>query len=324
MLSLFRRNLFINLIFLALFALALLAYHLVFPSGAIPLQSNSIFGDLLLLPDSSSLIKVLISLLLILIQAYMVNDMVIKHKLSRALSTIPAVVFVLYTAWIMSEQIYHPVLIANTFFILSLNSLFKIYKKHQPIALIFNSGLWLALAACFYTPYILYLLVLILGLLSLRNINVRETLQMLIGLLTPLFLMATGFFYFDILGQFSPFNAKSFSLPGFNSDLWEAYAKPLVIIPLILLAVFINSEIKKKKKFDAIKKIELAYLMFIVSTLAIFIGNPVHEMHLIMISAPIGLCYGLILESSSNKIVKEFIFLLALGGYALFLIGMIG
>ena len=61
-----------------------------------------------------------------------------------------------------------------------------------------------------------------------------------------------------------------------------------------------------------------------VSILTIFLGNPVHEMHLLMISTPMAVCYGLILETSKNKIIKEFLFLLAIGGYGLFLIGQTG
>ncbi len=323
-LSLFRRNLFINLIFLALLAIALLAYHFVVPAQVNTLATNSIFGDLFNLQERSTILMVSFSIILILIQAYLINDIVIKHKLSRALSTIPAAVFILFSAWVMSNQIYHPILIANTFFILSLNSLFKVYKKFQPIINIFNSGFWLALSTCFYTPYLLFLIVLLLGLLSLRNINVRETLQMLIGLLTPFFLMGTVFFYFDMMDRFSPFTQHIVSIPQVNWENPITLAKPILLILLILISIFFNSEIKKKKKFDAIKKIELAYWTFLVALFSVFFGNPVHEMHLLMASVPIGLCYGLVLESSSNKIIKEFMFLLAVGGYGLFLLGLVG
>lgn len=301
-----------------------MAYHLIMPSAVTPLATNSIFGDVFQLSGFSKVIKFSISLVLILIQAYLVNDLVIKHKLSRALSTVPGAVFILFAAWVMTTQIYHPILIANTFFILSLNSLFKIYKKHQPIVHIFNSGLWLALAACFYTPYLLYLIVLFLGLLSLRNINIREALQMLIGLLTPLFLMGTAFFYFDMTARFSPFAQNIVGVPDFSFDNLMTLARPILLILLILLSIFFNSEIKKKKKFDAIKKIELAYWTFLIAIFTVFFGNPIHEMHLLMVSVPIGICYGLVLESSSNKILKEFMFLLAICGYGLFLLGLVG
>lgn len=324
MLSLFRRNLFINLIFLALLAIVLLAYHLIMPSEVTILATNSIFGDIFNLREGSTILKVGLTLVLLLIQAFLVNDIVIKHKLSRALSTIPAAVFLLFCAWVLSQQVYHPILIANTFFILSLNSLFKVYKKFQPIINIFNSGFWLALSTCFYTPYLLFLIVLLLGLLSLRNINLRETLQMLIGLLTPFFLMGTVFFYFDMMDSFSPFTRNIVSIPQVSFENPMTLTKPIILLLLIFLSIFFNSEIKKKKKFDAIKKIELAYWTFLIALLAVFFGDPIHEMHLLMASVPIGICYGLVLESSSNKILKEFMFLLAVGGYTLFLLGVVG
>jgi len=300
-----------------------MAYHLFVPFQGHMQTSYSLLGPYLDLEGSSIYLKMITALIIILLQAYLINDLVIKHKLSRALSTIPAAVFILYSCWVLGAQLYHPILIANTFFILSLNSLFKIYKRHQPIATIFNSGFWLALACCFHTPYLIYVLILLLGLLSLRSIELREALQMLTGVLIPFFLLGIALFYLSKLSLVSGAFSQSIGLPNLSDLTIASVAKPVLVLVFILISVFFNGEIKKKKKFDAIKKVELAYWIFFIALFTIIFGKTLNEAHLIMVSVPIALCYGLYLESKNNKILKEFFFVLAIGIHVIFLIGIL-
>jgi len=97
--------------------------------------------------------------------------------------------------------------------------------------------------------------------------------------------------------------------------------KPVIAVFVILVLVFNQNALRKKKKFDAIKKIELNYWSLLVSFFSLlFISVPANE-HLILISLPIGLLGGLILESKENSVVKEFVFLSFLGLYIFLVIG---
>ena len=324
MLSLFRRNLFFNLIVLLLFAVALHGYYLLTPSSSTSIWNSPTQASIFSFVDTSKYIKIIFSIILIVVQAYLVNDLVIKHKLSRALSTIPAAVFVLYACWVLESDIFQPVLIANLFCILSLWNLFKIYKRHLPIVNIFNSGMYMTIAAVFYPPYIAYVIVLLLGLFSLRNLNLREIAQVICGVLLPYFLVCVYLFYTDQLTTqvLSFFNRVSFSgiFQNFN---FLSLLKPIITILLIVFLILIHHGIKKKKKFDAIKKIELSYWMFFISLLSLFMIDPIKESHLMLLSLPISITIGLVLEHKDNSLIKEFCFLLAIGAYAAFVLGII-
>jgi len=177
---------------------------------------------------------------------------------------------------------------ANLFFILGMGSLFGIYKKHLPIATIFNSGLFIAIAALIYPPYIIFTLVLILGLLSLRNLEIREFLQMLSGVLTPIFLIGVYFFYKGELHLVSQHFLGNMALPWKNAALdIFTWTKPLLVIITIVFLILFNSSNKKKKKFDAIKKIELCYWLLLLSLFSLFFKDGLTENHLIIVSVPI-------------------------------------
>lgn len=304
--------------------MALHGYYLFTSSRSVSIWNSPLQESIFSFVDTSKFIKIIFSIILIVVQAYIINDMVIKHKLSRALSTIPAAVFVLYACWVLESDIFQPVLIANLFCILSFWNLFKIYKRHLPIVHIFNSGMYMTIAAVFYPPYIVFTIVLLLGLFSLRNLNLREIAQVICGVLLPYFLVSVYLFYTDQLStQFLSFLDKIPFSSLFENFNFLYLLKPIIVLLLIAFLIVVHHGIKKKKKFDAIKKIELCYWMFFMSLFSVFLMYPIKESHLMMISLPISITIGLVLEHKDNSIVKEFSFLLAIGAFAAFLLGII-
>ena len=324
LLSFFSRNLFINLVALLLLTVALHGYHIYSYESQLSEWNSSTLGSFFSLIDSNKYFKILFAVLLILVQAYLINEIVIKHKLSRALSTLPAATFILYSCWVMEPVVFQPILIANLFCILSLWNLFKIYKKHLPVVYIFNSGLFITLAAIFYPAYLVYTIVLLFGLLSLRKLNLREIIQVISGVLVPYFLLAVYLFYTDQLAdQVWSFVAKVKIAGLFDNLDFLALLKPIIVILMSLFLAIVHTGIKKKKKFDAIKKIELSYWMLLISVLSIFLMHPLSESHLLMLSIPISITMGMVLEHKSNRVIKEFLFIVALAGYGFFLLDIV-
>lgn len=318
MLGFFRRNLNFNLLAIVIFAICLHIYYMVrFTVSPVDWSwgfFSKSFGFL-----DSQYPRIIFSILLISIQAILLNRLVVKHKLSRALSTIPGALFVLLTCLFLESEIFHPAMLANLFFILGMGSLFGIYKKHLPIATIFNSGLFIAIATLIYPPYIIFTLVLILGLLSLRNLEIREFLQMLSGVLTPIFLIGVYFFYKGELHLVSQHFLGNMALPWKNAALdIFTWTKPLLVIITIVFLILFNSSNKKKKKFDAIKKIELCYWLLLLSLFSLFFKDGLTENHLIIVSVPIAILGGLHLETKENQILKEFFFIFLIGLFVAF------
>jgi len=265
----------------------------------------------------------LLGVALVFIQAFMVSQFIIKHKMSRNLSLIPSAVMVLTLAIILQPSFNHIILIANFFFLLSIGTLFKVYKVFNPIGTIFNSGLFIGLATFLYKPYFVYFIVIILGLLALRSLKFKEILQVLLGFLCPLFMIGVLMFYNNDINSYLSYCKLSISMPQVNFEDVRSLVKPILAVVIILALVFNQNSLRKKKKFDAIKKIELNYWNLLLSLFSLLlIANPSNE-HLILISLPIGLLGGLILESKENAVVKEFIFLTFIGIYIVLVLGVI-
>jgi len=264
-------------------------------------------------------LKPIIAALLIATQAILLNNLVVKHKLSRALSTIPAALFVLYACFALESEIFHPALVANLFALLSLGSLFKIYKKHAPVATIFNSGFYMTMAAVFYPPYVVYLVLLILGLFSLRNLSVKESLQLLLGSLAPFYLGGVYFYFSGKLPVLVEHFYMNLSLPWRHAEFsFLSLIKVEFVLIVIMALIFFSNNAMKKKKYDAIKKIELSYWMLLLSTITVFLSSTLSEGHLLVASIPIGIISGLYMESKPNAIIKAFLFILLIASFVAF------
>ena len=322
MLGLFRKNLFVNVIILLLFVIVLRSYFFIYgePSN-ISWSINEILNLNVLL--GNTFLQVAASIILIFFQAYLLSSYVIEHRLSRELSLISGAVFILFVSSVLEPQSFNIILIANFFFVLSLGSLFKIYKKHKPIGTIFNSGFYLGLATVFYFPYIIFFIPLLFGLLSLRSFNFKELLQLISGLLGVYFLVAVFLFYNDHLHVYNDHMYSGFSLPSFDFSDPFALIKPgLLLVSSIFLLVFQNT-LRKKKKFDAIKKIELVYWCLFLGLIVLIFTLKLGDEALILISCPIAILGGLILESKDKSIYKEIGFVVLIVAYVLFLMNVI-
>jgi len=318
LLSLFRRNLNYNLVALAVFTTALhLGYLFKYQPGTIdwPLiqeQGGTSIWNL-------KFPRIILAIALISLQAILVNRLVVKHKLSIVLSTIPGALFIIYSVTILEPEILHPILVANTLLVLSIGSLFKIYKKHLPVASIFNAGCYLAIASLFYAPYLCYSVVLLLGLFSLRTLELKEVLQLLTGLVAPFFLIGVFFFYCGKLNLLGEHFLGNLALPWTEFDFDpKTWIKPVTVMLATGVLVLMNNVNKKKRKFDAIKKIELCYWMLLVSVLSLFLVNGISIQHLLIVSVPIGILGGLLMETKPNSLIKEFIFLLLVAAFLAF------
>jgi len=297
-----------------LFAIGLQAYFIV--KNNITLVNVSPYSDDNFIENK--LILIFISIALIVVQALLISRIVTIHRLSRALSLIPGAVFILFLASVLEPFSFHYILVANLFFVLSLGSLFKIYKQYKPISTVYNAGLFLGLATVVYFPYIIFLFAMLIGLYNLRAFSFKESLQLLIGFFSSIFLVGLVFYYWDNLELYQTFFTNSYSIPSFDFSDPSLFTKPLMAIGTILVLVGFQHVLRKKKKFDAIRKIELTYALFLLALLSIFLTTNISEQHLILISVPISIIGGMVMETKEYLYVKEFVFLLLVGVFVVF------
>ncbi|MGB0984432.1 MAG: hypothetical protein ACPG19_10350 [Saprospiraceae bacterium] len=201
MLQLIRTNQPIAIIFIIIYATILRSYQFMYPSKWAGSDTNWL-GDAIYNSIGSTFWMNTIALLLVIIQAIIINSLVNRYRIARELTYFPALMYVFVASMIPEFLYLSPVLMANTFIIISFSELFKWYKSRQAAANIFNFSFWLAVGSFFYFSIEVYYLLGIIGLFTFRSMKVNEFLILTIGLLVPYFLVGVYHFWIGQLDYY--------------------------------------------------------------------------------------------------------------------------
>lgn len=131
------------------------------------------------------MIKGIFGVILLLLVAGIWNRLVNKHSLLKQSTYFPFFFMVLLLSCRTPLIGLYPALIASLFLVLFLERMISSYKKEQALSNIFDAGLFIGIATLFYIPSILFLIVLWVGLFTIRSISGRELLSSIIGFLLP-------------------------------------------------------------------------------------------------------------------------------------------
>ncbi len=133
------------------------------------------------------LLPTLLTIVLLSLQAVLINVLVSNHRLASEVSLFPGLFYILIASSLPDFLCFSPIHLANTFLIIALGILMATYKQSSCADLIFNVGLWLGVASLFYPPFLLFLFVGMAGLNVLRAYKIRERLMILAGMADPVF-----------------------------------------------------------------------------------------------------------------------------------------
>ncbi len=186
----------------------------------------------------AQLFDVIISITLISIQAIYLNIIVNEYKLVENNSHITSLMFVIFNSCFPLMFGLNEVVIANTFVLLGIHQLLRLYDTKGGFALSFNAGLLISVATVIYLPNGVFLLFLWFGLIYMISPKWRDFVITLIGFSIPIIYVVS---YNFVFGDLSTFELKSYVFGIFNMT-WEElsmFGKSLVfmISGLILLAL---------------------------------------------------------------------------------------
>lgn len=263
---------------------------------------------------SASIWGNILALLLVLVQAIMINNVVNQYKMTKEVTYYPALFYILLVSAIPEFLYLSPVLIAMTFYIIALIELFKWYKNYEAATQIFNVGFWLAIGSLFYMPLSVFIILAIAGLSILRSNRIDEFLILIIGILVPYFLLGVYFFWSDGLPQFlqqqvySNFNIGSFSI----ENTAYSYFKIGFFALWGIWAVFQASSFFFRQSIQNQKNVSILFWCVAVAATAFLLQSSSSLEALMLLAIP--LCYFL---SSSflnmkRKAVPEIIHVLML------------
>ena len=179
-----------SVIFLSILCIGLfLASAVIVDTSQIGLKSpENILYHALFFPEPAIWVQNFLSLIIILLGAFLVNFLAINEEITSKKNFLPAFFYVLFAFSTKTSNTIEPILLANIFVILSIYFLMKSYRQEIALSEFYKAGLFMGLSAFFYIYYIYLFPLCIISILILRALYWREWAVMLLGLLTPVYL----------------------------------------------------------------------------------------------------------------------------------------
>jgi len=264
--------------------------------------------------QTTVLAKVLVIVLLFM-QAFLINFLEINQRLGRELTQYPGLFFIIISS--LSPEFLHlsPLHIANFFYLLALIELIGLNKKESASGKIFNAGFWLGIASLFYFSYLILLLVFFIGLGKLRALKIRELLMVLTGMLVPFFLMGTLMYWKGQLSEFLAFFGRQ-TIGGPDKVLFSGIEGRILLIVFALflfLSFFSYNQFIYKAVMAVRKRVEILFWALIIPFLSFFIFGDLKAEHLLIFALPLGYLTGLKFQLMKKNIGGFLHFLILLG-----------
>jgi hypothetical protein len=285
----------------------------LYPEGSeAMLQGGFFYQSLVSWIENPAILRV-IAILLIFIEAWLLNHIVNRNRLERNLSSLAGLIYILLMSAIPLFLGMTPVILANLFLLFGFQAIFKIYKKPLSAIFIFNAGLMFGLASLIYRPYMVMLILGLMGVIILNTINLKRLFQLLIG-----FLMSYVFCYTYFLNIGVG--------PGFLLDIWVVkWSNPFpmdvagylllgIMGLLILITLLSYNSYMVKKSIQAQQKMDLFYWFMMLSLPGVFMMAQMESYMITVLAIPLGALLHINVQKFKPNFVAEILHLLVVIG----------
>lgn len=307
---LFRQHNLITVLFLFILMVALSTLNGLY-SPIIPTDNFQI--DLPFFSTSiSGIVVYVICMLILLGQAFLINQIATNFKLARTSSLSVGLCFILLHFAGVADQLLLPVMLANFFIILSLSALFHCYDKKVPLGYVFNIGFWIGIAALIYKGNMGMIGWGLVGLLLVRTFDVKECILVLIGMLCPYFLVCT--YLFVIADQsFSEMSIRFLNNFGWDwgaSWLGTWYIFVGLIVFVYMLAILNVPQLVFKTTSKEKKFFSVLFIQPIFSVLGVFAVHPIESSHFVNLIPSCAILLGVLCLTFKRAIIAELLIFL--------------
>lgn len=277
MVGLFKRKNPGNAILLLIYALVLKFPIFLYPR--VPVASptdgylySRVLNFLLTVTGSTGIVFSLLSFFILFIQASLFNRIANHHKLFPKPNFLPGMAFILVTSLIPSWSFFSAPLLVNLLMIWAWYRMLNLYSTTQPGAAIFNIGILIGICTMLYFPSIVFAVLMLFSLVTMRPFRIREWIIGLIGVTTPYYFL----FIFLYLGGSWNWNivlpAVKFHLPALPSSVWITASIALLVIPFIIGGFFVQNNLNKML-IQVRKSWSLLLLFLMIGAVIIFMNN---------------------------------------------------
>lgn len=89
--------------------------------------------------------------------------------------------YILFLAPFINSSFAIPVMLGNVFLFIALSRLLKVFRQPRALAQYFESGFWVGLASLCFSPYLIFIPIVLLSIIYTRTFNFREVFMPLVG-----------------------------------------------------------------------------------------------------------------------------------------------
>jgi len=260
--------------------------------------------------DDFYFFSAVIASFLVLLQAWMVNNLVINHSILIKDSFLPALLFILLNSFYPQQMFLSPQLIANLFIILMFQRLCNLYDSEKPLYIVLDSGLYLGMAVLFNYDTLVYLPFILISVILMTSFNIRFILASIFGLILPIYLLGVLFFMMDNLNDLIIIINNSLNRNYLNSISinWNKII-PWFLISIIVFISGVSLQLNYFKNKVKTRRILITLALFIViSVLLTLIEDHNVVFAVCYLSVPVSIVMANYFMSKKLVILKEILF----------------
>jgi hypothetical protein len=271
-----------------------------------------------LLAGRSFVVYRIAAMLLLLFQALRLNTTLIKHKVYAGSNYLPALVYLVLGSLSFEFNMLTPLLIGNTFVIMSLPYIITLSREGFDNNRLFVGGLLIGLAAMSYLPLALFLLVGLFAVIFFASGTFRSFLLMLCGFAFPYAVLITYYFYSGALNEFIELHLLRPWQLQVNFLRPPAEVAKLMTIPaVILLLSLLSASSQPQRLVFQVKFQQLMWVWLLTSLLLIFTREEISVATFILVLPPIAYFSEFLFTSTRKLWILNTIFLITLTGILL-------
>lgn len=321
MLQLFRNNQIFTVIFVLIYALVFGVNTWLYEGVALASfeQLPSTLGTWLIGWIDNPVANRIAFMVLLLLQATIVNLLVNQYRLAKHPSYVPAIAYILVHFAGAGIDVCSPVMLGNCFLLWSFYSLLCSYEKRVSLTVIFNIGFAAAAAALCYHGFVVYFWWIIIAVLLLRSFDPQEFLILLGGFFVPFFLLATYHFVYNNLGNWwqTEIYVHYQQMTVHYDNTLSLYLMIGFFVTPVLLALLQLSTLHFKTTSREKKYINVVLCMPFIGLLSFLVQSNLYAYHFLVLAIPVAILLSLVLQSFKSLAIAELLhlvlFMLALG-----------
>ncbi len=303
MLNLFRTNQLFFSVLLIFYVAALHVAVFVTSYDWAPIGFGYFSGLVYAQIGYQGLVPQVVTIVLLFLQAIAINAIVANHRLDDTVTLFPGLFYILIASALPRFLLLSPLHMANTFYLIALSELFKVYKKPSAATNIFNVGFWISIASLFYFSYSIFILLAFVGLGILRAFSLQERLMVIIGALVPYILTSVYVFWNDQWAEFVQQHfIYSIALFDFRNEPNLVSVLKIIFVDIFLVvAIFSYSLYMFKKNIQVQKKISVLYWGLLLAACTLFFQAGIQLDHLLVLAVPLGMMISINFTSMSSR-----------------------